>query len=92
MEISKLLDVLGDVAGVFNPVIGKGVDALSSIAAALEHLDDDKLQNVAGLGYISNELKNIADSGEFDKDRLKELAEMIDAISLILEKNYMLIK
>ena len=92
MEISKVLNIISDLVGAFNPVIGKGVNAISRIAAALEHLDDDNLQNISGLGYISNELKEMAEKESFDKERIEELAEMIDAISLILEKNYILIK
>ena len=92
MDISKILDVLGDVVGAFNPVIGKGVDALSAIAAALGHLDDDKLQNAAGLGYIASELRNMADTEDIDPKKLSDLADMVDAVSLILEKNYLLVK
>ncbi len=92
MDLEKIIKGAGFLVSAFNPAVGSGIVALSSVASALDSVEDDNLENVAGLGYVSKSLRDMVEKDEFDKDKLLELAKVVDDISLILEKNYKLIK
>ncbi len=92
MDFSQIIKGVGIVAGAINPAVGSAVVALSSVAGALNEVDDEHLENVAGLSYVSKSLRNIVEEDKFDKDEILRLAKVVDDISLILEKNLKLIK
>lgn len=92
MDFEKILKGVGYAVSAINPAVGSSVVALSSVAGALNDVDDNHLENVAGLSYVSKSLRDIVDKDKFDKDRILQIAKMIDDVSLILEKNLKLIK
>lgn len=92
MDLEKIVKGVGIIAGAFNPVVGNGIVALSSVAGALDGVDDKDLEDVKGLSYVSKSLQDMLNSKNFNVDKVKELIEILNSISLILDKNLKLIK
>ena len=89
MDLSQLIKGVGIVAGAFNPAVGSGIVALSSV---LKNVDDVDLENTEGLSAISKGIKDMVETNNIDSSKLLEYSKMLDDIVLILEKNIKLIK
>jgi len=89
MDLSQLIKGVGVVAGAFNPAVGSGIVALSSI---FKGVDDVDLENTDGLSAISKDIKDMVETNNIDTSKLLEYSKMLDDIVLILEKNTKLIK
>jgi len=89
MDFPKVLEGLGIVVGSFNPAVG-GV--IKVVANVLDEFDDDVLEKEKGLNYVSSTLREIVDKEKFDKDKLLELADIVDNVSNVIDKNFKLIK
>ncbi len=92
MDLEKVVKGIGVLAGAFNPALGDGIIALSSVAKVFSDVDDKKLEDVKGLSYVSKSLRDMVEEDNFDRAKMLELAKVVDDISLILEKNLKLIK
>lgn len=88
---SSILDGLGMVATVFNPVIGRGLIVASQVADKLD--DDDILENnVIGLTRSSEIIDLMIEKNEVDFEQLVLISENLKSLEDLLTKMYKGIK
>ncbi len=84
---SSVLDGLGTVATVFNPVVGKGLMVASDIADKLE--SSDVLENnVIGITRCVELLDDMILKGDIDMEKLSFLSSNLKSTEDVLTKLY----
>jgi Mor family transcriptional regulator len=87
MNFLGSLRKLGGSVSMFNPVLG---DSLILVSSLLDYFDvyPEKVleKNVIGLSKSSNVIKELVANDDFDKNKLLEIAENLEAMNKLIFK------
>jgi hypothetical protein len=84
---SEVLDGLGTVASIFNPVVGKGIYLASEVADRLLSENDEVFENnIIGLTRSAEILDDMVETEKVNFDRLEMIANNLRSIETIVSK------
>ena len=93
MDLQKLLQSVGGVISVFNPVVGNVVMTASNLVKPIKDVDDDFLENkVIGLSGSANLLREMVGLNKVDNQKLLMIADNLDDLSIFLNKIQKIVK
>ncbi|GEM_PF-3349485 len=86
-EIVHFLGVAGSVASTINPAVGGGMVLASKALEKFTDMPDETLAfSFGGLSSLSNDIRKMVNSDNYDKDKLIQIADSLEASSIILQK------
>lgn len=86
-EIVQFLGVAGSVASAVNPAIGGGMVLASKALQKFTEMQDETLTfSFIGLSALANDIREMVDSQNYDKDKLIQIADSLESSSIILQK------
>jgi hypothetical protein len=87
MSLSDSLKKFGSVLSSFNPVLGGSVILVSDIVDYFNVYPDNVLEsNVTGLSKSASIIKRMVKDDNFDKDKLLEISENLEAMNEFVSK------
>lgn len=85
-DIVNFFGVVGTIAAPFTPA-GAGVAMASNVLGKIAEFSDDSVKNdFIGLSALGSELKNMAETGEYDSEKIMAIAESLNTLSGVLNK------
>lgn len=86
-EIVQFLGFAGSVATSLNPAIGGGLVLASKALEKFTQMDDETLtHSFSGLLSLADDIRVMVRFGEYDKDKLMQIADSLESSSIILQK------
>ena len=86
MDFLDFMKNIGGVVKVFNPVLGSGLITLTNVIDDFNVSDKILEKNVVGLSKSSQIIKDLVQNDNFDKDKLLEVANNLEAMNKFLNK------
>ena len=86
MDLSKFFENVGGLVKVFNPSLGSGLITLTHIIDDFNISDDILEYKVVGLSTSAKIIKELVDDDNFDKVKLLEVANNLEAMNKFLNK------